>query len=84
MAFVKLKKSQFNCGTIFTFQVSFAMDPSMCLQITSSFPLWVQMMLCPFPIITDPFIGVRLYAPILFKATKQGALKVTLHHFLLD
>ena len=57
MAFVKLKRSWFRCGTIFTSQVSLSMDLSLCLQMTSNFPLWVQMMLCPFPIITDPFMG---------------------------
>ena len=65
MAFVKLKRSWFNCGTIFTSQVSLAMDPSLCLQMTSNFPLWVQLMLLPLPIITEQFMGVRLYTPIL-------------------
>ena len=60
MAFVKLKRSWFSCGTIFRSQVSLAMDPSLCLQMTSNFPLWVQMMLCPFPIITDLFMGTKL------------------------
>ena len=60
MALVKLKRSWFNCGTIFTSHVSLAIDPSLCLQITSSLPLWVQLMLLPFPIMTEPLIGVRL------------------------
>ena len=60
MAFVKLKRSWSNCGTIFTSHVSLAMDSCLCLQMTSSFPLWVQLMLCPFPIITDPFMGTKL------------------------
>ena len=38
MDFVKLKRSWFSFGTIFTSEVSFAMDPSLCLQITFSFP----------------------------------------------
>ena len=62
MAFVKLKRSWFSCGTIFTSQVSLAMDSYLCLQMTSNFPLWVQPMLCPFPIITDPFMGNKLYS----------------------
>ena len=41
-------------------QVSLAMDPSLCLQITSNFGLCVQLMLHPLPIITDRFMGVRL------------------------
>ena len=65
MAFMKLKRSWFNSGTIFTSQVSLAMDPSLCLQMTSNFPLWVQLMLFPFPIITEPFMGTKLYTPIL-------------------
>ena len=65
MAFVKLNRSWFSSGTIFTSQVSQAMDPSLCLQMTSNFPLWVQLMLFPFPIITEPFMGTRLYTPIL-------------------
>ena len=44
MAFVKLNRSWFSSGTIFTSQVSLAMDPSLCLQMTSNFPLWVQLM----------------------------------------
>ena len=60
MAFVKLKRSWFSCGTSFTSQVSLAMDSSLCLQMTSNFPLWVQLMLCPFPIITDLFMGTKL------------------------
>ena len=39
MAFVKLKRSWLSCRKIFTSHVSFAMNPSLCLQITSSFPL---------------------------------------------
>ena len=65
MAFVKLNRSWFSSGTIFTSQVSLAMDPSLCLQMTSNFPLWVQLMLFPFPIITEPFMGTKLYTPIL-------------------
>ena len=38
MVFVKLNRSLFNSGTIFTSQVSLAMDPSLCLQMTSNFP----------------------------------------------
>ena len=44
--------------------VSLAMDPSLCLQMTSNFPLCVQLMLSPLPIITDPLMGVRLYTPV--------------------
>ena len=51
-------------STIFTSHVSLAMDPSLCLQMTSNFPLWVQLMLFPFPIITEPFMGTKLYTPI--------------------
>ena len=65
MAFVKLNRSWFNSGTIFTSQVSLAMDPSLCLQMTSNFPFWVHLMLFTFPIITEPFMGTRLYTPIL-------------------
>ena len=65
MAFVKLKRSWFNSFTIFTSQVSLAMDPSLCLQMTSSFPLLVQLMPFPFPIITEPFMGTRLCTTIL-------------------
>ena len=60
MALVQLKRSWFNWGTILTSNFSLAIDPSMCLQITSSFPLCVQLMLWPFPIITEPLIGLRL------------------------
>ena len=63
MAFVKLNRSWFNSGTIFTSQVSLAKDPSLYLQITSNFPLWVQLMIFPFPIITEPFMGTRSYTP---------------------
>ena len=63
MAFVKLNRSWFNSGTIFTSQVSLAKDPSLCLQMTSNFALWVQLMLFPFPIITEPFMGTRSYTP---------------------
>ena len=45
--------------------ISLAMDPSLCLQMTSNFPLWVHLMLFPFPIITEPLMGTRLYSPIL-------------------
>ena len=31
-----------------------------------NFPLWVQLMLCPFPIISDPFMGTKLYTPNLW------------------
>ena len=65
IAFVKLKRSSFSCGTIFTSQLYLAMDSSLCLQMTSNFPLWVQLMLCPFPIITDPFMGTKLWTPNL-------------------
>ena len=65
IAFVKLNRSWFNSGTIFTSQVSLAMDSSLCLQMTSNFPLWVQLMLFLFPIITESFMGTRLYTPIL-------------------
>ena len=64
MAFVELKRSWFSCGTIFTSQVSLAMDSSLCLQMTSNFPLWVQLMLCPFPIITDTFREPNCTLPI--------------------
>ena len=47
-AFVKLNRSWFSSGTIFTSQVSQAMDPPLCLQMTSNFPVWVQLMLFPF------------------------------------
>ena len=63
MAFVKLNRSWFSSGTIFTSQVSLAVDPSLCLQMTSNFPLWVHFMLFPFPIITEPFMGVKFYTP---------------------
>ena len=63
MAFVKLNRSWFNSGTIYTSQVSLAKDPSLCLQMTSNFPLWVQLMLFPFPIITELFMGTRSYTP---------------------
>ena len=59
MAFVKLNRSWFNSGTIFTSQVSLAMDPFLCLQMTFNFPLWVHLMLFPFPIITEPFMGTH-------------------------
>ena len=36
MALVKLKRSWFNCGTIYTSHVCRAVEPSLCLQITSS------------------------------------------------
>ena len=39
MAFVKLNRSWFNCGTIITSQVSLAKDPSLCLQMTSNYSL---------------------------------------------
>ena len=65
MAYVKLNRSWFNSGTIFTSQVSLAMDPSLCLQMSSNFQLWVHLMLLPFPIITEPFMGTKLYTPIL-------------------
>ena len=65
MAFVKLKRSWLNCGTSFTSHVSLAMDPSLCLHMTSNFPLCVQLILSPFPIMTEPLIGVRLYTPVL-------------------
>ena len=45
--------------------VSLAIDPSLWLQITSNFPLCVQMMLSPLPIMTEPLIGVSLYTPVL-------------------
>ena len=63
MAFVKLNMSWFNSHTILTSQVSLAKDPSLCLQMTSIFPLWVQLMLFPFPIITDPFMGTKSLTP---------------------
>ena len=65
MAFVKLNRSWFSSGTIFTSHVYLAMDPSLCLQMTSNFPLWVQLILFPFPIITEHFIETKLYTPIL-------------------
>ena len=65
MAFVKLKRSWFSSGTIFTSRNSLAMDPSLCLQMTSNFPLWVQLMLFPFPIITEPLMETKSYTPIL-------------------
>ena len=65
MALVKLKRSWFSCGTILTSHISLAIDPSLCLQITSNFPLCVQLMLLPFPIITEPLIGVSSYTPVL-------------------
>ena len=68
MTFVKLKRSWFNCDTNFTSHVSLAIYPSLCLQITSNFPLCVQMMLCLLPIITDPCMGVRLQTPVLLLA----------------
>ena len=37
----------------------------MCLQITSNFSLCVHILLCPFPIISNPFVGLRFYTPIL-------------------
>ena len=60
MAIGKQKRSWFSCGTISISQVSLAMDSSLCLQMTSNFPLWVQRMLCPFPIITDLYMGTKL------------------------
>ena len=66
MAFVKLNRSWFNSGTIFASQVSLAMDPSLCLQMTSNFPLWVQLMLFPFPIITEPFMGPDCTLPFYY------------------
>ena len=65
MAFVKLNRSWFSSGTIFISQVSLAMDTSLCLQMTSNFPLWVQLMLFPFLIIIEPFMETKSYTPIL-------------------
>ena len=65
MALVKLKKSWFSWGTILTFHVYLAVEPSLCLQITSSLPLWVQLMLSPLPIMTEPLVGTRSYTPVL-------------------
>ena len=65
MALVKLKRSWFSCGTILTSHLSLAIDPSLCLQITSNFPLCVQLMLLPFPIMTESLVGVSLYTPVL-------------------
>ena len=59
MVLVKLKRSWLNWGTIFTTHVSLAVEPSLCLQITSSCLLCVQLIFSPFPIITEPMIGVR-------------------------
>ena len=48
MGFVKLNRSWFNSGTTFTSQVSLVMDRSLCLKMTSNFPLWVQLMFSQF------------------------------------
>ena len=59
MAFMKMNRSWFSSGTNLTSQVSLAKDPSLCLHMTSILPLWVQLMLFPFPIITEPLMGTK-------------------------
>ena len=81
MTFLNLKRSRFSCGTIFTSQVSFAMDLSLCLQNTSSFCLLVQRMVCPFPMITGPFMGIRLNKSTFYCLSFYWWLLICLFYF---